>query len=183
MMASTALVLSLTLVLSVATQAPAPNGTQPLELRLVPQDVEDGIPGSFTILLVNHSGHDVRLPMPDSNCSDSYNGNVGLSVRYTPLVPAPSMGHGCAADLYSWPPIMERIKDWRVVHSGESLNLLGADKKAYYDGGLPGSYEIWAGYLPPFIDPSDQIILRAAGVDFPQTALTTPHVAFVKKTW
>jgi hypothetical protein len=150
-----------------------------LELRLVPHGVEDGIPQSFTILLVNHTDHDVFLPMPITDCQGSYTGVTGLVVHFTPLLPeAPQPGRGCSASRYTWPPIMERIKEWQVVHPGEEFNLLGGSKAAYFESQMPGTYEVWAGYLPPFISPQDQAILEAAGIDFPREALTTPHLTF-----
>jgi hypothetical protein len=151
-----------------------------LELRIDPEGVENGIPQAFKIVLVNNTNHDVRLPMPSLGCSDTYSGNVRLVVHFTPLWPDPSepTHTGCAQTRAKWPPIMDRIKGWTTVHAGSDLNLLGTVSKRYLNDQMPGAYEVWASYSPPFVDPYDEKKLRDAGIGFPHDALSSPHSKF-----
>jgi hypothetical protein len=126
---------------------------------------------------VNISDHYLRLPNPAIQCMTS-DGYIQLSLIFRPLDPTQSgEGHGCAGDAYDRPQITERIKTWKVLHSGASLSM----RSKRVDHKQPGTYEFWATYVSPSIKPSDQEILRQAGIDLPRGQSTTPHVVFEKK--
>lgn len=56
-----------------------------LELRLQPESVRKHIPQAFTVLIVNKSHHEVRLPMPSLECGDVPHGTVRLHVKFKPF--------------------------------------------------------------------------------------------------
>jgi hypothetical protein len=174
-----ALATALLALVSVQTSDQKTSGN--LELRLQPEAMDRGVPQEFSFLPVNHTDHDVRLPLPAIECSDSYNGEIRLHLVFTPLKGGPVGGGGCAADRMDWPPIMERVREWRIVHPGETLTLKARHGQLHYDGQQPGRYEFWATYSPPSILPSDQEKLHAAGIDFARESLTTNHLTFIRK--
>jgi hypothetical protein len=163
-------------------QTPAQQRTGNLELRLQPERVERGVPQAFSFLLVNKTHHDVRVPMPAVDCEDSFDGDVELRRRFTPFKPgSPDEGRGCASDTEDWPPIMDRIKEWKTVHAGDALILAADREHLFYDDSRPGRYEFWALYSPPAIDPADQRKLQDSGIDVPHEKLRTRRVSFLKE--
>ncbi len=121
------------------------------------------------------------MPTPTIECEDSFSGAIQLRRYFRPLKPEPpDEGRGCAFDNELWPPILERIKEWKVLRSGEALTLKADRELLFYDGSKPGGYEFWAIYSPPNIEPSDQKKLEESGVDFPRERLTTQHLTFSK---
>jgi hypothetical protein len=153
-----------------------------LELRLQPERVERGVPQAFSFLLVNKTDHDVRVPIPTIECADSLNGDIELRLRFTPLKPGPpDEGRGCAHDRGDWPPIMERITDWKTVHSGDALVLHADREHLFYDDSRLGTFEFWAVYSPPSTDAADQRKLEESAIDFPHDKLRTRRVSFLKR--
>lgn len=160
----------------------AASTTDNLELRLQPESMDSGVPQAFTFSLVNRSDHEVRVPVPAVECEDSFDGSLWLRLDFTPLNPGTgSGGRGCAGDTMNWPPILERVGKWAILHSGESLSWSVRRERLYYEDKEPGIYEFWAEYSPPSISPADRERLQQAGIDFPQGKLTTNHVAFRKE--
>jgi hypothetical protein len=180
--------LAITLALGSATWVYAQaTGTQPvvsdksynLQLRLEPKDIQRGVPKAFTFVLVNISDHDVRVPMPTVNCRDTYNGSLQLLTKFTPLTPQPSgLVKICISDSIKRPPVLDWVKQLRVLHAGEALSESAIKN---FDDKDIGTYEFWADYFPPQISTEDQAVLRKAGIDFPHDALTSAHITFVKK--
>jgi hypothetical protein len=156
-----------------------------LELRLEPEEVQGGIPEAFTFVLFNGSNHDVRIPMRSIKCEDPpFDGNIRLKVEFRPLRPdAPGFGSGCTNDrMDDQPAIMNRVRNWRNLHPGESLSLKAVRKRLLYRYEEPGTYEFSAAhYFPPSVTRSDREALNQAGIDFPQNELTSAHVTFVKE--
>jgi hypothetical protein len=178
------------LVLALAVVSPTVGISQPraeeqsgLELRLQPEDVQAGVPEAFTFVLVNRSNHDVRVPMPSIECEDPpFDGNFRLKVEFKPSRPnAPGFGSGCTNDRMDRPAIMNRVKNWKNLHPGESLSLRVVRKRLLYRYQEPGTYDFCAHYFPPSVTLSDREALNQAGIDFPQNELTSAHVTFVKE--
>ncbi len=166
--------LATTLIAGTSPQAPGAQQSGNMELRLQADAVERRVPQGFTFLLVNRTDHDVRVPMPTVGCNDSFNGEINLKLVFTPLKPGQlGVGGGCACDTFDWPPIMDRIKSWRILRAAETISLKATRNQLHYDGQQPGKYEFWGTYSPPYIDPSSQKTLQEAGVDFPRQVLTT----------
>src|SRR5262249_46209026 len=137
---------------------------------------------AFAFLLVNRSNHEVRVPTPAVQCEDSFDGSIELRLDFKPLAPGQSgEGGGCAGDTMAWPPILERVKSWKVLRPGESVRLRAEHAHLFYDADKPGIYEFWATYRPPSIHRADQETLRAARIDFPDRQLSTQHVVFVRR--
>jgi hypothetical protein len=175
------LVLATALLTAAGSQRPNPAAAGNLELQLKPERLEQGVPQAFTFLIVNKTDHDVRIPVPTIQCEDSFDGDILLRVRFTPLKPEPADGlPGCAHDNELWPPIMDRIQDWKTLHSGDTLTLNADREHLFYEAGNPGKYEFWALYSPPSIDPSDQKRLEESRIDFPRGKLRTAPVTFVR---
>jgi hypothetical protein len=117
--------------------------------------------------------------MPTVECEDSFSGTIWLRLYFKPLKPEPpGEGRGCALDDELWPPILDRIKGWKLLHSGEALTLSADQEHLFYDSGKPGTYEFWAVYAPPSIDPFYQKKLQESGTDFPRERLATQHLTF-----
>jgi hypothetical protein len=173
--------LVITLLAVVGAQTPDQRKTANLEFRLHPEATEAGVPQAFSFVLVNTTGHEIRVPRPTIACEDSFSGAFWLRLYFRPLKPEPpDEGRGCAFDNENWPPILDRIKEWNVLRSGETLTLKADREHLFYDGSKPGTYEFWAIYNPPNIEPSDQKKLEESGIDFPRERLATQHVRFSK---
>jgi hypothetical protein len=174
-------VLAFGTILTLAQDAPVPPSE--LELVLQPDAPSKGLPRGFTVLLLNKSDHDIRVPTPVVDCQAAYSGVMGVSFRFTPLRPARpnSHGYGCASDRFNWPPILERAKEWTVLHPRMSISVRETLEQMHCECTVPGRYEFWAGYLPPDISPEDKETLTKAGIDFPHAPLESAHVTYVKK--
>jgi len=77
------LLLTPCLLAQVGAQKPVPN----LELRLLPGEMVNGVPQTFTFELINVSHHNVWVADPAVQCDDSYDGSLSLRVKFTPLHP------------------------------------------------------------------------------------------------
>ena len=166
-----------------------------LKLLLQPEDIRDGMPQAFTFVLLNITDHNLLVPAhPSVDCGDSYDGSFWLEIHFTPwpftpLTLGPPVGSsGCSSSRYQWPPVLDRVKEWKTIGPGESFRITAPKDKFHFDGKL-GNYELWARYIPPYVSPSDETILRHAGIDFPVAAnrrvdlpqgqMTSDHIMFV----
>jgi hypothetical protein len=159
--------------------AQTPIKVQPgnLELRLQPESVRSNIPQAFTVLIVNRSDHDMRIPMPSLECGDVAHGTVGLRLHVKPLHSGPiEPTQGCFKD-FGYQPILDRVKEWKVLRPEESVSLGTINDRVI----APGAYEYWAYYYPPGMPKADEDLLQKAGIDFPRNELESAHVKFVKK--
>ncbi len=171
------LAMALNITLSGAGQTAHRVPPENLELRLQPEAVRINIPQAFTVLIVNRSDHDMRLPMPDHECRDVALGTILLGFNFVPAKPGPTpLGHGCFKD-YAYQPILDRVRSWKVLRPGESLSLETISVKA----GEAGTYDYWAHYYPPGMPKADEEVLQKAGIDFPKAELESTHVKFVRK--
>ena len=153
-----------------------------LEMRLEPENFQNGLPQAFRFSLVNRSSHDVRVPTPALECGAAYTGDIWLRVHFTPVQSArPGVGHGCAADKYDWPEITERVKIWKTLHPGEALELVGEAHELFLEYRDAGYYECWADYDPPSVSAEELVALKRAGIDIPLEKLSSNHVTFVKR--
>lgn len=178
-----AFALPMALLMVASAQTPEQRNTAALEFRLQPEAVARGVPEAFDFVLRNNTDHGVRVPMPTVECRDTYDGAILLKFDFTAPKGGPTdrKQRGCVKDRIEWPPVMDRIKGWKILHSGEALTLKEVNGGSlFYDDEKPGKYEFWAVYSPPAIDSIDQKKLRESGIDFPHTELTTPHVIFEK---
>jgi hypothetical protein len=80
-----------------------------------------------------------------------------------------------------WPAILERVKEWKLLHSGDRLHLTVDRARLFYESDRPGTYEFWAAYSPPWVNRSDRAILSQAGIDFPHGTLTSRHLIFEER--
>ena len=150
-----------------------------LELRLLPGEMVNGVPQEFTFRLINVTRHNVRVPEPTVECTDSYDGYLLLRVKFTPLHARGSeTGGGCAGDRLNWPPILKRAQEWKLLPPGEAIEKTVPRAEMHYEIGQSGTYEFWAEYYPPALEPADQQALRERGIDFPLEKLTTLRLTF-----
>jgi hypothetical protein len=153
-----------------------------LEFRIEAEDGKDGLPQSFTFVLTNRSSHDIRIPTPAVQCFNSYNGYFQLFLEFTPAQPGgDGEGQGCGSGLYDWPSIAERVKKWKIVQAGETLQVKAGREQVFLTEHRPGTYDFWATYQIPSIAPADQKELEAMGIDFPRRVLQSNHLRFVKR--
>ena len=147
-----------------------------LELRLQPESVQKQIPHALSVLLINRSDHEVRLPMPSLACADVPHGTIRLHVSLKHYKASRKvLDSGCFND-FGYQPILERLKQWKALGPGESIVLMNESVLAHE----AGVYEYWASYIPPGMSEADEQELRNAGIDFPQSDLESPHVSLVK---
>jgi hypothetical protein len=162
---------------SVSNQPPAE-----LELHLEAGNLQSGIPDGFTITLTNISNYDILLPTPPVRCEDpTLDGNLFLHDNFKPLDPNESpQVWNCTNERMDMRSIFERIKDWKTLHPGESLNV-SATRKRFLDlNNSAGSYEFWVDYHPPAMSPEDRRALILTGIKFSHFDLTSNHVTFVR---
>ncbi|MGC2164170.1 MAG: hypothetical protein WA634_19905 [Silvibacterium sp.] len=184
------LLLAFTAVLPAAAIAqaasPVPHAntqSQPLQLVMQPKDMQAELPASFTILLVNRSDHEVRLPPPAAACQCLTNGSVQFIVHFTPApgTKPTALGKSCIADavlLYS--DILRESDTWTVLRPAESLHITVKRSDFSLEEGS-GTYSFQAVYTPPSLSPEDKNTLRMAGIDVPTQILKTPVMTFNRK--
>lgn len=159
-----------------------PAATAKLELRLQPDKVRHGVPQGFTFLLVNISDHDVRVPMPATQCDDYYFGDIQLQLTFVPLKANFSKpGNGCSKGYGGGQTILDRAKSWKLLHPGESITVHAGRKQLLYQSNRAGSYEFWATYTPANLSAADQMTLTDGGIDYPQQKLISAHLTFQKR--
>jgi hypothetical protein len=155
------------------------NSAPTLELTLLPQRVGKGIPQAFTFRLVNRSNHNVWIPEPVIQCTDTSDGYLWLRVQATN---GSSPGYGCAADRaydHGAPTVLDRAKEWKVLAPGAMIERTVPGAELLYDAVQAGTYyEFWAEYYPPAITAADQQVLDERGIDFPVGKLATRHLTF-----
>jgi hypothetical protein len=162
-----------------AAQAPSSKPTSNLEFRLQAEDLQYGLPQTFTFLLVNVSDHDVRVPViPIVDCKSPLYGGIELRLK-SPV--GQGISRGCPVDPLRGQSIQDRVKVWKLLHPGESMSWRAGKERALYNDETTGAYEFWGHYDPPEISPSDQAWLGLAGIDYPDNALDSAHIKFVKK--
>ncbi|WP_128915612.1 hypothetical protein [Granulicella sibirica] len=145
-----------------------------LELRIQPDSVHKQIPQSFEVVILNKSSHEVRLPMPSLNCGDVPHGTVSLRFKLKYSNSAGSaLGSGCFKD-FGYQPILDRLKEWKVLRPGESLSLM--NNLVLTTNAAASEY--WASYIPPGMPEADEDMLRNAGVVFPKSPLESDHLRF-----
>jgi hypothetical protein len=172
-------------ILAATLTSPAQNPDR-LEFRLQADPASPGTPRSFSLLLVNKTGHDIYLPVPRRNCEDRYDGWFRIFNTFKPLngpSPEPGSPGGCAFDQFGPElAISDRIgaENWRLLHSGESLNLDPSGTTAFTDSDPPGVYEFWASYSPPAIGPDKRKILQNRNIDIPQGRVMSNHLVLTK---
>lgn len=156
-----------------------PGGKPNLELRLKPGKLLNGVPDTFTFELANISGHDVYVPNPKTDCNSALDGSIWLQLDFTPAkFNNRGSGFGCVEDQVGLPAIMQRVKDWRQIHPGETISQTLDQRELHFDDKGAGRYVFWAEYHPPTIDQRDQCTLQQAGIDFPQKYLRTAQFIY-----
>ncbi|MDE3199365.1 MAG: hypothetical protein KGN79_00470 [Acidobacteriota bacterium] len=152
-----------------------------LELRLTPGKLLHGVPVKFTFELVNITDHDVYVPKPKVDCISSIDGYIWLELDFTPAkFTGSGSGFGCTEDQVGLPAILDRAKDWHLLHPGETVMQILGQHELHYDDKGAGTYEFWAEYHPPTINSQDQKTLREAGIDFPRYDLKTRRFVYKK---
>ena len=152
---SIALVLPLLTAIAATFSAQDPVGSQiavklKLELRILPGQLDGGLPKSFTFVFVNRSGHQLRMPRP-TQCSGG-NGTVMLRSQFKPLntrgVPSGGVG-GCSPGLTEKIQVLEWAKSWHLLDPGESISVSYSRRDLFNFQEDAGDYEFWAEYVPP----------------------------------
>jgi hypothetical protein len=175
------LLLTAAIITVISGQGPSGSVSE-LELRLFPIGASGVVPEGFTFEILNTSEHDVFLPTPELECTDAFTGYVVLKMVVKTPNGKPLLGRGCAVDRGgNWPPILQRVKSWKVLHAGEAMTLKGLRKNLLFDDTLVGTYEFWAEYNPPSVSPADSNLLRGSGIEFSERLLKTDRLRFVRK--
>lgn len=139
---------------SVAAQLAITSATNSnLEFRILPRDLDRGLPKSFTFVFINKSDHRFRMPRP-SHCSGG-NGTVLLRSDFKPLNPqslASGKGGGCGGGLGGEIQVLEWVKSWQALEPGESLRVTYSRQDLFNMQEDAGDYEFWGEYVPPKTD-------------------------------
>ena len=150
-----------------------------LELRILPGQLDRGLPQSFTFTFVNRSGHQLRMPRP-TQCSGG-NGTVTLRSQFKPLntrgVPSGG-GGGCGGGLNEKIQVLEWAKSWQPLDPGKSLSVNYSRRDLFNFQEDAGDYEFWGEYVPPKLTTDDISLLEKAGINFPRVPLATAHLRF-----
>ena len=157
--------------------------THGLELRLKPGALQNGLPQTLTIELVNTGDHEIRLPLPVLTCEDMMKGSIHLNVAFQPSRPGyPSgYGRGCGGGVYDLQTaILQRVREWRVLAAGDSLTLeaqtIRGIANSFYDEDKPGKYTYSVTYMPPYISDDHAQLLHIMGIDWPRNPITAQLV-------
>ena len=155
-------------------QPPKPASETTLAFRLEPGPMRDGVPSHFDVVLRNVSGHDLILPKPAVECSDTLSGAIWVYARFVPADPTRQVrGRGCIRDGILV-PVLDRVKRWQTLHAGESVSFGVVTPDAYQ----PGQYTVWAAYEPAYLSAEDRETLHQAGMEAPADKLETPAVQY-----
>lgn len=150
-----------------------------LELRILPGQLDRGLPKSFTFVFVNRSGHQLRMPRP-THCIGG-NGTVTLRSKFKPLntrgVPSGG-GGGCGGGLTEKIQVLEWAKSWQSLDPGASLCVRYSRQDLFNFQEDAGDYEFWGEYVPPKLTTEDVSMLEGAGVHFPRVTLASTHLRF-----
>ena len=150
-----------------------------VELRILPGQLDRGLPKSFTFVFVNKSGHQLRIPRP-TQCIGG-NGTVTLRSKFKPLdtrgVPSGG-GGGCGGGLTGRMQVLEWAKSWQSLNPGASLSVGYSRQDLFNFQEDAGDYEFWGEYMPPKLTIEDVSVLERAGIRFPRVPLTSKHVRF-----
>ena len=66
-----------------------------VELRIIPNELIKGVPGTISFVFVNITDHEVRIP-PVSPCVGKYSGTIKLRLDFSPVAPQTTgKGGGC----------------------------------------------------------------------------------------
>jgi hypothetical protein len=142
-----------------------------------------GLPQNFTFELMNSGTTDIRLPIPTLACGNDYRGSISIFVRFKATKPGlnqPPSGE-CVQDTSDYPPVLERIKTWKLLHAGERLSVSGDRSVFLYTDNLPGIYRLTATYTAPVLSANDRRQLRDAGIEFPHGKVVARRMKFVKR--
>jgi hypothetical protein len=164
----------------VGTQIAAGSVTKPkVELRILPSQLDRGLPKSFTFVFVNRSSHQLRMPRP-TKCIGG-NGTVLLRSQFKPLntrgVPSGGAG-GCGGGLTEKIQVFEWAKSWQSLNPGESLSVSYSRRDLFNFQEDAGDYEFWGEYVPPKLTIEEISLLERAGINFPRVTLATAHLNF-----
>lgn len=150
-----------------------------VELRILPSQLDRGLPKSFTFVFVNRSGHQLRMPRP-TQCIGG-NGTVTLRSKFKPLntrgVPSGG-GGGCGGGLRGKIQVLEWVKSWQSLDPGTSLSVNYSRQDLFNFQEDAGDYEFWGEYVPPRLTTEDVSLLEGAGVHFPRVQLASKHLRF-----
>lgn len=178
---------SLPLLCSLARPQTQPAAAHNLEITLTASPLEiSGLPSELTLTVTNITDHDVLLPSPHQDCGDVSNGTVDIGMNYRPNPGGNSsvIGHGCIADYFQLPNILERAKAWRTLRPGQSLALVSNVRSqvslAFRGPPRPGRYDFDATYTPPYLSDDDKRALKNTGFDFPHS-MESRVLSFVVK--
>ena len=159
---------------------PIAHGSAPkVEFRILPGQLDTGLPKSFTFIFVNRSDHRLRMPRP-TQCTDG-NGTVTLRSQFKPLntraLPSGGAG-GCGPGITGQIQILEWAKSWQSLDPGESLSVNYSRRDLFNFQQDAGDYEFWGEYVPPKLTTDDISLLERAGINFPKATLASAHLHF-----
>jgi len=163
---------------TVSTQM-AQDSVPKVELRILPAQLDRGLPRSFTFVFVNRSGHQLRIPRP-TQCFGG-NGTVVLRSSFKPLNTrgiASGAGGGCGGGLLEKIEVLEWAKSWESIAPGASFSVSYSRRQLFDYQEDAGDYEFWGEYVPPKLTNEDASLLERAGIHFPRAPLVSTHLRF-----
>lgn len=171
------------LSLSISAQTgKRPAGKAELELNLEARDVVRGVPTTFHVILRNIGTQDIRLPEPSLGCASATSGAVLLVEKHTPKLPGLDdlLTHRCRADLPYNQDFLKQAKSWVLLRPGGYLERVASPGRMHYENQGAGTYDLFAEYTPPVLEPDQRRALADAGYLYPQARLISKHVVLRK---
>jgi hypothetical protein len=152
-----------------------PEPPRGIELSLLPMDLVNGAPQGFTFVLTNVSSGGLRIPPPDTDCSNrTPHGTIRLEESWVAIGPGLGIAKGVAScgggGVYPAPQLtwLELTRKWTVLRPGESLRIAANNLSLGHKPSSPGAYTVSARYIPPQLSSEAQRLLFQAGIVIPR---------------
>jgi hypothetical protein len=151
-----------------------------LTLQIHGEDLANGVPESFSFVLLNEGNRDIYLPNPEIRCEGrAYEGMISLVYSFKPYDPRDeAFGSGCTEENRPMPAIRERLKSWVALPPGKSLTLNATRQQLGYLDSVAGVFTFAGVYDPPYVDANDAGVLRSLGINYPRIKLKTDAIKF-----
>ncbi len=160
--------------------AQAPN----LALAIEPDGPFTGVPRSFAVFLTNTTDHSLRLPRPYVDCSSIPYCTLYLRLNFKPSGASrrAMSDRGCSADFFhARDSILQQIASWETLLPSESLTTHAVLPDAEMTG-EPGTYTLYAEYVPPYVTPVEKVELSLRRISIPDAELSSPKLVYILPT-
>jgi len=170
-----------------------------LSLRLQPENLANGVPQAFRFVLTNIGDKDLRLPLPNVDCSNvNWKGSLWLDESWQPSTGAMGLAKGQAfCDFGSRftgrpepsliqrqpePTLIRRARGWRLLRPGESI-YIKTTAANLLETTQPGLYKFSGTYVPPLLTKEQLELLTNARINVPQHQTKSESHQYLKPSY